>query len=41
MIHPGLKVGPYMLQGQLATGGMGVVWRAWHAELDRAVAIKS
>ncbi|TME18383.1 MAG: serine/threonine protein kinase [Chloroflexi bacterium] len=40
MIHPGLKVGPYMLQGQLATGGMGVVWRAWHAELDRAVAIK-
>jgi serine/threonine protein kinase/serine/threonine protein phosphatase PrpC len=33
-------VGPYRITGFLGAGGMGVVWRATHRELQRDVAIK-
>lgn len=36
----GKKYGPYEIQGNLAGGGMGFVYRAWDARLHREVAIK-
>src|SRR5579863_1569189 len=36
----GTKLGPYEIQGSLGAGGMGEVYRAHDARLDRAVAIK-
>jgi tetratricopeptide (TPR) repeat protein/predicted Ser/Thr protein kinase len=37
---PGGRVGPYRVVKELARGGMGVVYVAEHAELDRKVALK-
>jgi serine/threonine protein kinase len=41
--HPvaiGTQVGPYRIIGDLGGGGMGLVYRAVHAQLDRPTAIK-
>ena len=36
----GEQVGPYQIMGQLGSGGMATVFKAYHAALDRYVAIK-
>ncbi len=36
----GQQVGPYQIIGQLGQGGMATVFKAYHARLDRYVAIK-
>jgi tRNA A-37 threonylcarbamoyl transferase component Bud32 len=36
----GQQVGPYQIIGQLGQGGMATVYKAYHARLDRYVAIK-
>jgi serine/threonine protein kinase len=39
-LHEGETVGPYRVIGQLGQGGMATVYRAYHAQLNRYVAIK-
>ena len=39
-LTPGSKLGPYEIQSPLGAGGMGEVYRARDARLDRTVAIK-
>src|SRR5882762_2010455 len=39
-LKPGTKLGPYEIQSLLGAGGMGGVYRARDARLDRTVAIK-
>ncbi len=36
-----LTLGGYELLEEIASGGMGIVWRAWHPALDRTVALKT
>src|ERR1700743_3288139 len=36
----GQKIGPYEVLGRLGSGGMGLVFSAWDARLQRDVAIK-
>src|SRR5499425_2860117 len=36
----GAKLGPYEILQPVGAGGMGEVYRAWDARLDRTVAIK-
>ncbi len=37
---PGARIGRYALEARIGRGGMGAVWRAYDAELSRAVALK-
>jgi Tol biopolymer transport system component/predicted Ser/Thr protein kinase len=39
-LEPGRRLGPYVIEGAIARGGMGEVYRARHTRLDRVVAIK-
>jgi eukaryotic-like serine/threonine-protein kinase len=39
-LTPGMKLGPYELQSQIGSGGMGVVFKAQDTRLDRLVALK-
>jgi len=39
-LNPGTKLGPYEIQSMLGAGGMGEVYRAHDARLNRTVAIK-
>ncbi|QDU60867.1 Serine/threonine-protein kinase PrkC [Planctomycetes bacterium Pan216] len=36
----GLSLGEYVIEGQLGSGGMGVIYRARHRRMDREVALK-
>ena len=39
-LAPGTQLGPYRIQAQIGSGGMGMVFRAVDTRLDRVVAIK-
>ena len=39
-LQPGTRLGPYEVTAQIGVGGMGEVYRATDAKLDRDVAIK-
>lgn len=39
-IAPGDRIGEYVFEEPIGAGGMGAVWRARHARLDMAVALK-
>ena len=39
-LNAGAKLGPYEIQSQLSAGGMGEVYRARDARLNRDVALK-
>ncbi len=39
-LQPGQRLGPYVIESHLASGGMGMVYRALDPRLDRRVAIK-
>jgi len=39
-LGPGYKLGPYEILAPIGTGGMGQVWKARDARLDRIVALK-
>ena len=40
MLSPGMRLGPYEIREAIGSGGMGEVYRARDARLERDVAIK-
>ena len=40
-LRPGTRLGPYEIIGPLGEGGMGEVYRATDARLNRVVALKA
>ena len=40
-LAPGLRIGSYVIEKSLGSGGMGSVWAARHVGLDKPVAIKT
>ena len=39
-LSPGARLGPYEIQAAIGAGGMGEVYKAHEARLDRSVAVK-
>ena len=39
-VRPGMRIGQYQISERIGRGGMATVYRAYHADLDREVAIK-
>src|SRR5215212_1478899 len=39
-IEPGQMLGPYRIVSQVGQGGMATVYKAYHASMDRYVAVK-
>src|SRR3970040_1714076 len=39
-VQPGQNLGPYRIINQIGQGGMATVYKAYHAAMDRYVAIK-
>lgn len=40
ILHPGQQLGPYQIIQQIGKGGMATVYKAYHASMDRYVALK-